>query len=155
MKNLDEIIYLAIKADDALMEAIGGRVESTCFEVSPDEPDNTPVPYLIVTDDGLKSSQPTKDDVWEGDGSDDQVQASVIIAGREPREVQRLTRMVRRAVRSYVCDMCDQGEEIPTLNALTASQLSWDWEKPCYYREVNYQCTVPTNFEDEEDEQEE
>ena len=51
MKQVDEIIYDAIRADSALMEAIGNRVVSTCFEVSPDEKDNTPVPYIIVTDD--------------------------------------------------------------------------------------------------------
>ena len=32
MKSVDEIIYDAICADTALMEAIGSRVVSTCFE---------------------------------------------------------------------------------------------------------------------------
>ena len=60
MKQLDELIYDAICADDDLMDAIGGRVESTCFEVSPEEQDNTPVPYLIVTDDGFQNNLGTK-----------------------------------------------------------------------------------------------
>ena len=41
------------------MEAIGGRVVSTCFEVSPDEADNTELPNIIVTDDGF---QPGRDE---------------------------------------------------------------------------------------------
>ena len=53
MKSLDEIIYDAICADAALMEAIGSRVVSTCFEVSPEDHDNTPLPNIIVTDDGV------------------------------------------------------------------------------------------------------
>ena len=37
MFKLDELLYNAICADADLMTVIGGRVESTCFEVSPDE----------------------------------------------------------------------------------------------------------------------
>ena len=43
MKDLDQILFDALKGDAALMEAVGGRVVSTCFEVGPDEMDNTPL----------------------------------------------------------------------------------------------------------------
>ena len=52
MLKLDELIFKAIKADADLMAAVGGRVESTCFEVSPDETDNTPLPYIVIRDEG-------------------------------------------------------------------------------------------------------
>ena len=67
--NIDRIIYNAICADADLMEAIGSRVKSTCFEVSPDEQDNTPLPYIIVTDDGFRMQPSNKDCVWEGTDS--------------------------------------------------------------------------------------
>ena len=51
MIALDEIIYNALRADADLMTAVGGRIVSTCFEVSPDEQDNTPLPCIIVMDD--------------------------------------------------------------------------------------------------------
>ena len=41
MKELDEILYDALLADEDLMDAPEGRIESTCVEVSPDEQDNT------------------------------------------------------------------------------------------------------------------
>ena len=63
MKQVDEIIYDAICADAALMEAIGNRVVSTCFEVSPTEQDNTPIPYVIVTADGFQNQVGSKDTV--------------------------------------------------------------------------------------------
>ena len=66
MKQVDEIIYDAICADAALMEAIGNRVVSTCFEVSPTEQDNTPLPNIIVTDDGFQNLESTKDELWDG-----------------------------------------------------------------------------------------
>ena len=48
MKELDEILYDALLADEDLMDATEGRIESTCFEVSPDEQDNTQLPCIIV-----------------------------------------------------------------------------------------------------------
>ena len=49
MKTVDELIYEAIKADEQLMQTIGGHVVSTCFEIPPDQEDNTPLPNIIIT----------------------------------------------------------------------------------------------------------
>ena len=65
MKDLDQILFDALKGDAALMEAVGDRVVSTCFEVGPDEMDNTPLPCIIVTDDGWQNQQESKDTMWE------------------------------------------------------------------------------------------
>ena len=86
MATVDLMIYEAIKADTALMELIGGRVVSTCFEIPPDEKDNTELPNIIITDDGMQNNLTTKDCVWEG--AQDQVQVSVEIAGADPDQVQ-------------------------------------------------------------------
>ena len=149
MKQVDEIIYDAIKADDDLMAAIGGRVVSTCFEVSPTEADKTPVPNIIVTDDGFQNLIGTKDNVWES--GEDTVQASVDIAADSPSEVKRLVRMVRKAVETHMCALYASGEQTPELESLTSDGIAWDWMKPCYYQKLTYQCITNTD----EDEQEE
>ena len=136
MKQVDEIIYDAIKADTELMTAIGGRVESTCFEVSPTEADNTPVPYIIVTDDGFQNQVESKDEGWEG--SEDRVSVGVEVAAVSPKEVKRLILMVREAVVNYIDQMRDDGEDIPELDSLSSDGLAWDWTKPCYYQRLNY-----------------
>jgi hypothetical protein len=59
MKTVDELIYEAIKADEQLMQTIGGRVVSTCFEIPPDQEDNTPLPNIIITDDALQNNVTT------------------------------------------------------------------------------------------------
>ena len=149
MKHLDEIIYDAIKADDTLMEAIGGRVVSTCFEIPPTEEDNTPVPNIIITDEGLQNQQTTKDNVWEA--MEDMVQVGVDIAAASPGELNSLVRMVRRAVESHIETMYIGGDSIPDLNALTSDGIAWDWTKPCYHDALHYQCDIEVDLNDEDD----
>ena len=142
MKSVDEIIYDAICADTALMEAIGSRVVSTCFEVPPAEADNTPLPNIIVTDDGFQNQVGSKDTVWES--SEDRVQATVDVAASSPEEVRRLIRMVRRAVENHIILMSATDGCIPELDSLSSNGIAWDWMKPCYYQQLSYQCTVPS-----------
>ena len=149
MKQVDEIIYDAISADTDLMTAIGGRVVSTCFEVPPTEDDNTPLPNIIITDDGFQNQTGTKDTVWEA--SEDRVQVSVDIAASSPNEVKQLVKKVRRAIEAHVVSLYQQGEETPELENLTSNGLAWDWMKPCYYQQLAYQCTIKADTEDEQE----
>lgn len=142
MKSVDEIIYDAICADTALMEAIGSRVVSTCFEVPPAEADNTPLPNIIVTDDGFQNQVGSKDTVWES--GEDRVQVTVDVAADSPKEVKRLIRMVRRAVENHIILMSATDGCIPELESLSSNGIAWDWMKPCYYQQITYQCTVPS-----------
>ena len=148
MKELDEILYDALTADTGLMDSIEGRIESTCFEVSPEEQDNTKLPYLIVMDDGLQNTDGSKDTCWESE--DDRVQASVGIAGRSPREVKQLRRHVRKAIARHIRQMAEDGEEVPELQTLQSNDISWDWIKPCYHTTLSYVCFVDNHLEDDE-----
>ena len=148
MTALDELIYQAITADTDLMEAVGNRVRSTCFEVSPDEQDNTPLPSIIVTDDGLQASVETKENEWLP--YEDHVTAGVEISARSPREVRQLAGMVRRAVADYMTALSD--EERPVLDAFSTDGTAWDWLKPCYFDTLRYQCTVETESNDDDNE---
>lgn len=150
MMELDELFFNALKADENLVAAVGDRIESTCFEVSPDGDDNTPLPCIIVTDDGLTNNQQTKDNVWESD--EDRVQASVEVDAESPKEVKRLIRMVRRAINNYVILLRMNGEQIPDLLSVQTNGVAWDWMKPCYHSTITYQCDVPNKYDDEQDE---
>jgi hypothetical protein len=146
MKQVDEIIYDAITADETLMALTGGRVVSTCFEVPPTEDDNTPVPNIIITDDGLTNQPTSKDMEWEAEI--DRVQASVDVAAEDPKQVKQLIRMVRKAIANYIKSMDDKGEEIPYLQSLQTTGVEWDWMKPCYHSVMIYQCDVKNNLYD-------
>ena len=147
MKQVDEMIYEAIVADESLMAIIGGRVVSTCFEVPPDELDNTDVPNIIITDDGFQNNVTTKDCVWEG--GEDEVRVTVDIAGNSPQEVKQIMRRVRKAVEVYMANL---STDMPELVSLTSGELAWDWIKPCYYKPLIYQCITQADIDDEEEE---
>ena len=138
--DLDELIFDALMADDNLVEAVGSRIESTCFEVSPDEKDNTQLPCIIVTDDGLVNQPSNKDSVWES--NIDRVQASVEVDGRDPKEVKRLIRMVRRAVANRITSLSSIGEETPYLVSTQTDGVAWDWVKPCFHGTITYVCEI-------------
>ena len=142
--ELDEIFYSALMADDALASAVTGGIYSTCVEVPPTEQDNTPLPYIVITDDGLQNVQGTKDDVWEG--FEDAVMAGVIINAESPREVHRLAKAVRHAIASYIHSMT-VGR--PYLRSLTSSGTEWDWTKPCYTTTLSYQCDVDVSYDED------
>lgn len=146
MTDLDVILYQALTADADLMEAVGGRIQSTCFEVGPDEPDNTPLPYIIVTDDGFQNQQTTKDYLWES--IEDRVQATIEIGAASKNEVQTLLKSCRRAVENQISHLAEQGYAIPQLEGLRSDGIAWDWMKPCYYTHLIYECTI--NTEDNE-----
>ena len=142
MKQVDEIIYDSIRADEEIMTAISGHVVSTCFEVSPTDADNTPLPYIIVTDDGFQNQVESKDDGWEG--TEDRVSVGVEVAAESPQDVKSLIKMVRQSVASYIEQMYDDGEDTPELDSLSSDGLAWDWTKPCYYQRLTYQCITNT-----------
>ena len=140
MTALDEILYNALKADETLMQAVGDRIVSTCFEVGPDEQDNTQLPCIIVTDDGIQNTPATKDCNWEA--SEDRVQASVEVDGRSPKEVKQLQQMCRQAIADYIRTMANNDEEIPYLESLQSNGIAWDWMKPCYHSTLTYNCII-------------
>jgi len=152
MLRLDKIFFDAITADAELMQAVGGRVKSTCFEVSPDEQDNTPLPYIVIRDLGKQPSQTTKDDEWMP--SQWNVGAGVEVGAASPNEVDTRVMKAMKAIANHISTLASQGEEIPYLNeGFPQTQgVDWDWTKPCYWDLAQYQCDVNYN-DDEQDEE--
>lgn len=146
MLELDEIFYEALTTDTTIAGETHGNIFSTCVEVPPMEQDNTPLPYVIIMDNGLQNDQTTKDDVWES--GEDRVQASVEISAKSPKEVKRLTRLCRKAIARYIATLSGQR---PYLQSLSTDGTAWDWTKPCYFKTLQYQCDM-TNTNDDEQE---
>jgi hypothetical protein len=152
MLRLDKIFFDAITSDENLMKDIGGRVKSTCFEVPPDEQDNTPLPYILIIDEGKQPSQTTKDDEWMP--SMWSVGAGVEVGAKSPNDVDELVMKAMKAIANHIGNLADQGEEAPWLNeGFPQTQgLSWDYTKPCYFDIAHYQCDMQYTYDDEQEE---
>ena len=150
MLRLDKIFFDAITADAELMQAVGGRVKSTCFEVSPEEQDNTPLPYIVIRDLGKQPAQTTKDDEWMP--SQWRVGAGVEVGASSPNEVDALVMKAMKAIANHISTLASQGEEIPYLNeGFPQTQgVDWDWTKPCYWDLAQYQCDIDYNDDEQE-----
>ena len=138
----DKVFYNALRSNASLMAQVGGRIESTSIPVPDEEFMNEPVPYIIITFDGLQNEGFTKDNSFEGEN--DKVQVSIEVAAQSRDELGQIMTDIRRTVIDYFED--DEGHAwddyayIPTNYTFTASAVGYDSEKPCYYQTLTYNC---------------
>ena len=148
MKELTDILLAAIGANDELVEETHNRVYDTCIPVPPFDKDNTPLPYIVVYDEGAQNDLETKDYVWEGDI--DHVKVAVEIGADTPDEVRQLRNKVRRAIEAYIVSNAEEGKDVPALSSSTYNGVQWDYSKPCYYDTLHYQCDVTIQDDEQE-----
>lgn len=143
----DSIFIEALKADTALMTAIGSRLYGTAIPLPDEDLDNVPAPYVIVTFDGLSNQTGTKDDLYEG--TEDMVNIGVEVTGRTLDELHAMTENVRSTILSYM-----RGNDTTVMEyTFTADAIQFDSMKPCYWQVLHYQCDVYNSQNDEQDEE--
>lgn len=139
----DIVFVAAIKADTELIgQLAAGDVYNTTIALPDEDLDNAPLPYVIVSEGEVTNDGTTKDD-YEGDT--DSVIITIEVAARTRAELGTLTDRIRRTVRQYFLTSGD-GDDlhgmIPLDYQFTARQVNYDPLKPCYWRELTYQCDV-------------
>jgi hypothetical protein len=143
MSLLTDIIFVkALRANTDLMQQLAaGDVYNTSIALPDEDLDNAPLPYVIVSFDGLTNDVETKDDPYEGDS--DNVTISIEIAARTRTELGRLAEAVRHQVHDYFVndDQTDEDSDmIPLDYQFSAQQVNYDQMKPCYWQVLTYQC---------------
>ena len=151
----DSIFIAAIQSSPELMEAITTyiskgvehrsehpRLYGTAIPMPEEDADNVPVPYLIVTFDGLNNDQTTKDDPYESDY--DQVQIGIEAAAPTLEALHTLTQKVREVVHTYFVEHETQVSGYQ----FRAEPIIYDEWKPGYGQVLRYQCDVELNTED-------
>jgi hypothetical protein len=138
----DIIFVKALRANaDLIQQLAAGDVYNTAIALPDEDLDNAPLPYVIVSFDGLTNDVETKDDPYEGDS--DNVTISIEIAAKTRTELGQLAEAVRRQVHQYFVDD-DQTDEdsdmIPLDYQFSAQQVNYDQMKPCYWQVLTYQC---------------
>jgi hypothetical protein len=138
----DIIFVKALRANaDLMAQLAAGDVYNTAIALPDEDLDNAPLPYAIVTFDGLNNDIDTKDDPFESDS--DSVNISIEIAAKTRNELGQLASAIRRQVHQYFinADPTDEDYElIPHDYQFSAQAVNYDQMKPCYWQVLTYQC---------------
>jgi hypothetical protein len=138
----DIIFVKALRANaDLMAQLAAGDVYNTAIALPDEDLDNAPLPYAIVTFDGLNNDIDTKDDPFESDS--DSVNISIEIAAKTRNELGQLAEAIRRQVHQYFinADPTDEDYElVPHDYQFSAQAVNYDSMKPCYWQVLTYQC---------------
>ena len=138
----DIIFVKALRANaDLMAQLAAGDVYNTAISQPDEDLDNAPLPYAIVTFDGLTNDIDTKDDPFESDS--DSVNISIEIAAKTRNELGQLAEAVRHQVHDYFVEADPTDDDfnlVPKGYQFSAQQVNYDQMKPCYWQVLTYQC---------------
>ena len=121
------------------------RLYGTAIGLPDEDADNVPVPYVIVTFNGLTNDQGTKDDRYESEY--DTVNIGVEVTAKTLDDLHDLTQMVRDTILSYL-----RTNETAIMDYnFAAQQIQYDSLKPCYWQVLTYQCDTVNTHDDEQE----
>ena len=145
MSLLTDLIFVkAIRSNEELMAQLpAGDVYNTSIALPDVDLENAPIPYVIVSYEGMQNDEDTKDNDFEGDT--DRVQIAIEVAAATRPELGRLLVAIRRTVRDYFMEnRGDDSDEdfrlIPEDMTPSAGRVSYDPDKPCFWQVLNYAC---------------
>jgi hypothetical protein len=148
----DAIFVKALRSNAALIAQLpAGDVYNTAIALPDEDADNAPLPYVIVSFDGLNNQDTTKDNDY--DGLTDTVTVGIEIAAETRPKLGELARSVRKTLREYFREHQDDDSDedyqlIPEDMTLSAQPVQYDSLKPCYWQQLTYQCdTKPDDYE--------
>lgn len=141
----DIIFVRALRSNAALMSQLpAGDVYNTTIALPDEELVNAPVPYIIVTYDGMQNEDATKDGY---EGYTDRVQISIEVAAQTRPQLGEIMSAVRQTVREFFENITDADEDYnltPHDYSLSAGPVAYDMDKPCYWQVLTYNCdTTP------------
>lgn len=145
----DIIFVKALRSNAELIGQLpAGDVYNTAIALPDEEAENAPLPYIIVSFDGLNNQDTTKDDAFESES--DSVQIGITICTGEREELGEMAVAVRTTIREYFREHYgDTTDEdfalIPDDITLNAQGVQYDSMKPCFWQVLNYQCDTETD----------
>lgn len=140
----DAIFVRALRSNDELIAQLpAGDVYNTSIPVPDEDLLNAPIPYVIVTFDGLQNQDTTKDSIYEG--STDRVQIGIEVVAKTRPQLGELVETIRTTVREFFENLPTSDDDyqlVPIEYTFTAQQVIYDPDKPAYGQVLNYQCDV-------------
>lgn len=137
----DIIFQHALASKESFVTAVDGRIYNTAIPLPDEDLMNVPLPYAIVSFDGMTNDETTKDDPFEGEY--DSVTIGVLLVAKTREELATLSQDARDAIHDYFLDVPDDDEDynlVPEDYRVSAQGVQYDSLKPCYWIRLNYQC---------------
>ena len=140
----DIVFVKALRSNATLVQQLpAGDVYNTAIALPDEEAENAPLPYVIVSFDGLNNQDTTKDSSYEG--LTDTVTIGIEIAAETRPQLAALAIMVRQTIAAYfsehVQDVQDEDYAlIPNAYTVSAQGVLYDSWKPCFWQRLSYQC---------------
>ena len=173
----DLIFFDALSADTELMQTLGNRLYNTAIPMPDADADKVPLPYCIITFDGMNNQDTTKDDPYEG--GTDQVQIGIEVAAKTREQLGVIMRRIRKIIHEdfmFVwgyADLRDTNDvqledtngfrlrvmreydeivnRIPYNYTVSAQAVQYDPWKPCFWQVLNYQCDIANDIDNEQE----
>ena len=148
----DVIFVKALRSNQTLISKLAAHdVYNTAIALPEEQADNAPVPYVIVSFDGLNTDDSTKDTVY--DALTDDVQIGIVVVARTRPKLAELVIAIRNTIRNYFCAVIanPQHEDfalLPNSYTFSASDVKYDADKPCYWQVLTFKCVTEPDQED-------
>lgn len=141
--DLDSLFIKHLQKDTAIGAIVDDRIYDTSIELPDSELDNVPLPYIIVSLDGVRNGDSGKD--FEAEGDEDLVDISIDVVASTREQLADLAQLVRTCIFAEVGHpdvSWSDFNEYPTQYDFNASAIQYDPTKPCYWQTLSYHCTV-------------
>ena len=143
----DIIFVKALRSNEALLAKLAsGDVYNTSIALPDKDMENAPMPYAIVSFDGLQNEDTTKDSY---EGLSDRVQISIEVAAEKRPQLAELVMEIRKTVREFFENILDSDEDydlVPLDYAFSAQAVQYDPDKPCFWQTLQYQCDTNRKY---------
>ena len=147
-KKLRAYNYLAfvkaLRSNAALIASLpAGDVYNTAIALPDEDADNAPLPYVIVSFDGLNNQDTTKDNDY--DGLTDTVTIGIEIAAETRPQLGELAVMIRKTIADRFQQIAQDPQDedyalLPNAYTMQAQPVQYDSLKPCYWQQLTFQC---------------
>ena len=132
------LFYRILSGNAELEKLTDGRIYSVAIAMPEMDIDNSLVPWVIITFQGLNNDEATKDDPYES--SMDTVEIGIDITANTPDDLMAMSQLVRDIIH-------DEFVNGDTFNGIydykfSAGPMGYDDVTPCFEQVLHYSCSV-------------
>lgn len=161
----DLIFVRALQQSREVAALVDDRIYMTAIPRPEENAVNEPLPYIVVSFDGIQPTEQTKDDDFDQDT--DTVMIGIEMAAANRPRLAELADVVRKAIKDYFemlagtdpSELDEADAEMlplfPSYAQPSGGQVYYDEDKPCHWLVLSYACEVNAFTDEYEDQRSE